>query len=123
MFQWTGCDAVLVARGAMGHPWIVEDILRHRDGLPIQTRGVMAIREALLEHFDLIIRYQPERRALLDMRRVGCWYLKRLIGVKALRVQINRASSTAESLRAIYEFPWAEAELSQDLSIVGAESE
>jgi len=123
MFQHTGCDGVLVARGAMGQPWIVEDMLRHLDGLPIQERGVLAIREALLEHFDLIIRYQPERRALLDMRRVGCWYLKRLENVKALRVQINRSSSTAESLRAIHAFPWAEVELCKDLSVVGAESE
>ncbi|HEX2582655.1 MAG TPA: tRNA dihydrouridine synthase DusB [Chlamydiales bacterium] len=119
----TGCDGVLVARGAMGKPWIAEDILRHLDGLPVQERGVLAIREALLDHFDLIIRYQPERRALLDMRRVGCWYLKRLEGVKALRVQINRSSSTAESLRAILDFPWTEVEISKDASVVGAESE
>jgi nifR3 family TIM-barrel protein len=119
----TGCDGVLVARGAMGKPWIAEDILRHLEGLPVQARGVFAIREALLDHFDLIIRYQPERRALLDMRRVGCWYLKRLEGVKALRVQINRSSSTAESLRAILDFPWTEVEISKDASVVGAESE
>ncbi len=119
----TGCDGVLVARGAMGKPWIVEDILCHLDGVSVQERGVFAIREALLDHFDLIIRYQPERRALLDMRRVGCWYLKRLEGVKALRVQINRSSSTAESLRAILAFPWAEVEISKEVSILGAESE
>lgn len=34
MFEWTGCDAVLVARGTMGAPWVVEDILRHLEGLP-----------------------------------------------------------------------------------------
>jgi nifR3 family TIM-barrel protein len=123
MFSYTGCDGILVARGAMGKPWIAEDILRRLSGLPVQERGVLAIRDALLEHFDLIIRYQPERRALLDMRRVGCWYLKRLEGIKALRVQINRASSSVESLCAINDFPWAEVEISKDLSIVGAESE
>ena len=123
MFLHTGCDGVLVARGAMGNPWIVEDMLRHLEGLPVQERSVLTIREALFDHFDLILRYQPERRALLDMRRVGCWYLKRLEGVKALRVQINRSSSTAESLQAIRDFPWTEAEVSKDLSVVGAESE
>jgi nifR3 family TIM-barrel protein len=123
MFQWTGCDGVLVARGAMGQPWIAEDILNHLDGLPIKERGVVMLREAILEHFDLIVRYQPERRALLDMRRVGCWYLKRLENVKSVRVQINRSSSTAESIRAIHEFPWTEAEIAKDLSVVGAESE
>jgi nifR3 family TIM-barrel protein len=121
MFSFTGCDAVLVARGAMGQPWIVEDILRHQDGLPPLERGPNEIKEALLTHFDYIIRYQPERQALLDMRRVGCWYLKRLDGVKALRMQINRSQSTAESYLAINSFPWHEVALSQEPVIVGTD--
>jgi nifR3 family TIM-barrel protein len=121
MFADTGCDAVLVARGAMGQPWIAEDILRYMDGLPPVERGVMDIRDALLHHFDLIIRYQTERQALLDMRRVGCWYLKRLEGVKAVRVQINRSSSTKESFQAIEEFPWQEVQLMKEFSVVGEE--
>lgn len=123
MFKTTGCDAVLVARGAMGQPWIVEDILRNQAGLDPFERDPLFIREALLTHFDLIVAYQPERRALLDMRRVGCWYLKRLDGVKALRMQINRSQSTAESYSAIREFPWHEAVLSQTVSMVAEGNE
>lgn len=121
MFETTGCDGVLVARGAMGQPWIVEDILRHMDDLSPIERGVMDIREVLLAHFECIIRYQPERQALLDMRRVGCWYLKKLEGVKSVRVQINRSQSTRESFQAIEEFAWEDAELSKAMSIIGAE--
>jgi nifR3 family TIM-barrel protein len=123
MFQTTGCDAVLVARGAMGQPWIVEDILRQMHGLNPIERGVTTIRETLLAHFELIVQYQPERQSLLDMRRVGCWYLKRLEGIKGLRMQINRSSSTAESFRAIEQFPWQEVTVTDNLSVVGAESE
>lgn len=122
MFQYTNCDGVLVARGAMGQPWIVEDIIHHLRGLEAKPRTVSDICQALLEHFDLIVRYQPERRALLDMRRVGCWYLKRLEGVKALRIQINRSLSTTETLQAIQAFPWQEAELSKSLSFSSEES-
>ena len=114
MFAHTKCDAVLVARGAMGQPWIVEDILRHMQHMPKIFRDVLYIREALLEHFAYIVRYQPERQALLDMRRVGCWYLKKLEGVKALRMQINHSSSTKESFQAVELFPWQEAELVRD---------
>ena len=120
MFKSTGCDAVLVARGAMGQPWIVEDILRYLEGQDPIARTVADIREELCSHFDLIIRYQPERQALLDMRRVGCWYLKRLEGIKPLRIHINRSASTVESLRAIETFPWHEVALSNELAIVGA---
>ncbi|MDE3045292.1 MAG: tRNA dihydrouridine synthase DusB [Verrucomicrobiota bacterium] len=118
MFKVTGCDAVLVARGAMGQPWIVEDILRHLEGESPIVRGVNDIRRTLCEHFELIIRYQPERQALLDMRRVGCWYLKRLEGVKTLRIQINRSSSTQETMQGIDAFPWQEVEFSNDSQVV-----
>lgn len=106
MFTHTHCDAVLVSRGTMGQPWIAEDILRALDHLPPLTRTVNDIREALLEHFDAIVRYQPEKQALLDMRRVGCWYLKRCHGAKELRIQINKSASTQESFAAIEHFPW-----------------
>lgn len=121
LFATTGCDGALIARGAMGQPWIVEDILRARQGLPPLPRGVPEIRQALLDHFALIVAYRPERQALLDMRRVGCWYLKRLDGVKSLRIQINRSASTADSFHALETFDWGLASVTQELAIVGAE--
>jgi nifR3 family TIM-barrel protein len=121
MIQTTGCDAVLVARGAMGQPWITEDILLRLDGKEPVDRGVDTIRSGLLDHFEEILAYQPERQALLDMRRVGCWYLKRLQGVKELRMQINRSTSTRESLAALTQFPWEKAELARNVAPVGAE--
>jgi len=104
----TGCDGVLVARGAMGQPWIAEDIVRRLNGLPAIQRTVLDVRDALLTHCDLILQYQSERQALLDMRRIGAWYLKRLEGVKPLRMQINRSTSTVETLQAIVSHPWSE---------------
>lgn len=115
MFQTTGCDAVLVARGTMGQPWIVEDILRAMKQESPLVRTVADLKCALLEHFDCILRYQPERQSLLDMRRVGCWYLKKLAGVKELRVQINRATSTAEVFSYLEAFSWNSIELTPPL--------
>lgn len=111
MFSYTQCDAILVARGTMGQPWIAEDIQRHLNGLPPIERTVESQKKCLLEHFEAIVRYQSERQSLLDMRRVGCWYLKKLEGVKTLRMQINRASSTAEVFRFIEEFSWESAQI------------
>jgi nifR3 family TIM-barrel protein len=113
MFNHTQCDAVLVSRGTMGQPWIVEDILRALSGLPGLERTVQDVKRALLEHFELIIKYQPEKQSLLDMRRVGCWYLKQCEGVRALRMQLNQCTSTRDVLRLIEEFSWEETSLNQ----------
>ncbi len=114
MFDYTRCDAVLVSRGTMGQPWIASDILRALDGLPVPKRSVHDLKASLLEHFECIIRYQPERQSLLDMRRVGCWYLKRLQGVKELRVQLNKSLSTSEVFQHLEKFTWEAIELNRE---------
>ena len=114
MFAYTNCEAVLVSRGTMGQPWIAEDILRAAMRLESIQRTAADIRGALLEHFDLIARYQNERQALLDFRRVGCWYLKRCGGVRELRMRLNQAASTAEAIALIEAFSWEGIGLSQE---------
>lgn len=121
MFAHTQCDAVLVSRGTMGQPWIAEDILRALDGEIVPQRSVSDVKKGLYEHFECITSYQPERQSLLDMRRVGCWYLKRLVGVKELRNQINKSASTVEVFQHLENFSWEAIELTKE--VVFAESE
>lgn len=106
MVDQTGCDAVLVSRGTMGQPWIVEDILRHRQGLPPIERGIEQHRQALKEHFHHTLNYHNARRVAVDMRRVGCWYIKKSAGTRAFRGLISKASHPDEIKKLIDEFPF-----------------
>jgi len=114
MFQTTGCDAVLVSRGTMGQPWICEDMMRHLRGETPISREISFVRNTLLEHFDAILQYQNDRQALLDFRRVGCWYLKRCNGVKSLRIELNRTKTPKEVLALIHNFSWDEVSLADE---------
>ncbi len=105
MLAQTGCDAVLVSRGTMGQPWIAEDILRRRENLPIIPRGIKECREALMEHFLYTLSYENERRIAIDMRRVGCWYIKKSTGAGNFRGLISKASSIEEIRALIRDFP------------------
>ncbi len=93
MFEYTGCDAVLVARGTMGHPWAVQDIIRHFEGEDPIQRSLEDCRQALYQHFLFTQDYHHERRTVVDMRRVGCWYLKKAPGTRAFRGLISKAES------------------------------
>ncbi|HSW73349.1 MAG TPA: tRNA dihydrouridine synthase DusB [Chlamydiales bacterium] len=106
MFEYTGCDAVLVSRGTMGQPWIQEDIEKLFKEDKANPTSLEEVRDALITHFAYILEYQNERRALLDFRRVGCFYLKGCKGVKELRVQLNQAKSTEEALGLVHAFSW-----------------
>jgi len=111
MFAYTGCDVVLVARGTMGHPWIVEDIIRRLQGLDPIQRGLKECREALLEHFLHTLRYHSPRRAVVDMRRVGCWYFKKAAGTREFRGSISKAETPEQVLELISNFPIEEEEV------------
>lgn len=110
IIEHTGCDAILVARGTMGQPWIVEDILRHREGLEVRQRSLEECRQGLLEHFHYTVEHCPPALALLDMRRVGCWYLKNASGCRAFRGVISKAESLAQVEDLIKNFPLVETE-------------
>lgn len=110
MFKETGCDAVLLARGTMGKPWLIEDIYRHFDGKPPLIENGLQYRNYLLEHLDHILSYQNERKALLDFRRVCCWFLKGGKGMRHLREAVNRTQSALEIRSMILSYPWEEME-------------
>lgn len=93
MFEETGCDAVLISRGTLGQPWIVEDIVRLLSGHSPIERTFEEIKQALYEHFVYTTTYQPPRRVAIDMRRVGCWYFKKSSATRAFREQISKAES------------------------------
>jgi nifR3 family TIM-barrel protein len=97
MFAETGCDVVLCSRGTMGGPWLCDDIYRHFEGQPAATpRSHLQDMMALEEHFHLIRRYQSPRRALIDMRRVGCWYIKKAAHTREFRGAVSRAQCLSE---------------------------
>lgn len=105
MFAHTGCDAVLVARGTLGQPWIIEDIVQFLQNETVKTRTVEDSRQELLEHFLHTFDYHHARRVAVDMRRIGCWYLKKSAGTRAFREAISRAENLEVVHDLILSFP------------------
>lgn len=96
MFSETGCDGIVIGRATMGKPWIVEDLRRAAAGLPPTSFSIEELRNFLRQHLEYIVSYKNERKALVDLRRVGCWYFSHLPHAKAFRGAIATAHSLAE---------------------------
>lgn len=106
LFNQTGCDAILASRGTMGQPWIAEVIRRlDQKETPLTIDGTV-IRDHLLKHIHYIRLYQSERRAILDTRRVGCWFLRLGKGTKKLRQMLNRSKSMDDIIDMIEQYDW-----------------
>lgn len=96
MYQETGCDAFLVARGTMGKPWIGSEMIDFLSGIEVTPKSLEQCRTALLEHFHETLSYHHKRKAVIDMRHVGCRYLKKAQGTREFREKISRAQSVDE---------------------------
>ncbi|MCP5492299.1 MAG: tRNA dihydrouridine synthase DusB [Chlamydiales bacterium] len=116
-FEETGCDAVLLARGLLGRPWLIEDIQRALDGLPPLDRSYDQYQSILLEHLDDIDAYASDRKALVELRRIGCWYLRKGHGAKALRDALNKAASTNEARNLITSYDWSQVKLEHETCV------
>lgn len=115
IFEHTGCDAILLSRGTMGQPWLVEDIYRHLSGETPLLRTALDSRDAFLEHLEHIIAYREPHKASLDLRRIGCWFLRNIQGARHLRESINRSKSALEIRQLVNDYPWDSCEVSSVL--------
>lgn len=97
MVRETGCDGVAVARGALGNPWLFEEI--HLGEAFIPPSKQERIREAL-RHFRFMIEEKGERVAVAESRAAIAYYTKGLSGSSRIRGTMNTAN-TADEIIAI----------------------
>ena len=97
MREQTGCDGVMIARGAQGNPWIVSELLEYeRTGRLPDRPDVEEIKQTMLRHARLQIEYKGDFTGIREMRKHVAWYTKGLHGAARLRDQINQVESYAE---------------------------
>ena len=97
MVKETGCDGVMIARGAQGNPWIFSEMIEHERTGRIPSRPTNEeIRKMMLRHAKLQLQYKGEYLGIREMRKHVAWYTKGLPGSAKLREEINRVESYAE---------------------------
>lgn len=100
----TNCDAIMIARGSMGNPWIfkqIEDTLNGKEpSIVTDTERInMCIR-----HYELALKYDGERKAVREMRKHASWYLKGLPNSSELRNTINSMDESSRVVEMLNEY-------------------
>ncbi len=100
----TGCDGVMIGRGAQGNPWIFSDLIQYERTGSIPPRpDHAAIRNMMLRHARMQIEFKGDYLGIREMRKHVAWYTKGLKGSAKLRDDINKVESYEELEKLLYE--------------------
>lgn len=103
MFEYTGCDMVMVGRGAMGNPWIFSEIINYLKDGTIPTPVTLPERMAtMLSHIEKLCRYKGEFIGMREARKHTAWYMKGLRGAAEYRRQSSYLN-TFDDIKALAE--------------------
>ena len=104
MREASGCDGVMIGRGALGNPWIYQEVSAALRGEAFSAgkHSLEERRATLLKHLELELRFEGERRAVLNMRRIACWYFAGFPRAAAFRGAVCTAQSS-ERVRELIE--------------------
>lgn len=97
MLKRTGCDGVMIGRGAKGNPWIFSRTQNYLEtGEILLGPSVAEIRDMILHHGSLLSQYKGEKMAMREMRKHMAWYTAGLPHSAALRNEINQIETLDE---------------------------
>lgn len=96
----TGCDGILVGRGALGNPWLFEEARAALCEEAYQRPDAETVITLALRHAEMMAQWKDERHAIVEMRKHFAWYLKGMRGAAKLRTRIN-AMDNMEEVKAV----------------------
>lgn len=105
MIATTGCDGVMVGRGALGNPWIFRDIISYLEEQKSSSVPLPGEREMVMTyHMDTEIDYVGEILGVKNFRKHILWYTKGMRGGSLFRKMVCRIHDKAMMADAIHRF-------------------
>lgn len=103
MYKTTGCDFIMVGRGALGAPWVFRQINEYfRSGIILPEPPIEERMNIMLRHIEKLCKYKGDYIGMREARKHSGWYIKGIRGAAALRQEIG-SLETMDQLKSIAE--------------------
>ncbi len=115
MLAKTGCDAVMLARGALGNPFIFEELIANSATHPHQGRGTgltpmqstgerFRLKKVILKHIDYFLEFYNEKKCHKEMKKHLLWYTKGLQGSSEFRQKVVHSDDLPQMRRLLDDY-------------------
>lgn len=97
MYEYTGCDLVMIGRGSYGRPWLFGQIRDHFEGKqPRSEPDLYEKLDIMRRHISLLVEDKGERTGMKEARRQAAWYIKGIEGAAGLRNKFAGMNTLAD---------------------------
>ncbi len=105
MLEETGCDAIMIGRGALGNPWLIKECVSYlEDGiLPAYISDLEKI-DMIKKHFDYLLKIKPEHIAIKEIRSHVAWYLKGIRNSVGVKTKIFKCTTKEQIIDVLDDF-------------------
>lgn len=101
MFDYTGCDGIMIGRAAQGNPWIFKEVISYLRNEDYEVPSLSERLDVAQKHLNLLVEFKGEKRGILEARKHMAWYFKGVLGGAALRQKINECQTLDEMMAVI----------------------
>ncbi len=101
MFETTGVDGIMIGRGALGNPWIFDEIINEESCKNISNKEKLRV---ILKHLNLEIQEKGEITGIREMRKHLGWYIKNGKDASKFRARVNCIENRSELEECLKEY-------------------
>lgn len=103
IFDYTGCDAIMIGRASQGNPWIFKSILHYlKTGEILKKPSIKEKIDLAIKHLEMTVENKGEYIGIREMRKHLGWYIKGIPKSSEIRVIINKTESIEEMKELIH---------------------
>lgn len=105
MLEYTKCDAVMIGRGALGNPWLINEVVSYlKDGRITNKPTYKEKINMCYKHLDYLLEIKNEKVAVLEMRSHISWYLKGIPNTQVIKEACFKATTKDELISILSDF-------------------
>lgn len=105
MFEYTGCDGIMIGRGAIGNPWIFSQITNYlQTGELLEKPSNSEKLEIIKEHYNLAVEKKGEEVAVKEMRKYLAYYTKNMKNSSEFRNMVNKIEGKDDVIQTLNEY-------------------